>query len=67
MNLEKMSDSGAVKTIVEICDGLKRFIENNPECAKEALLVMTQEFLDPLSADDFFGTEGWEHGLSVDI
>lgn len=67
MNLEKMSDAGAAKTVIEICDGLKKFVDDNPESAKELLLVLVQETLDPLSSDDFFGTEGWEHGLRVDL
>lgn len=65
MNLEKMSDKGAVKTVDEICDGLKKFFANNPESAKEFLVVMVGETLEPLADDDFFGTEGWEHGLGV--
>lgn len=65
MNVEKMSDAGAVWTVGEICDGLKWFVENNPKLAKELLLVMVQEMLEPLSQDDFFGTEGWERGLEV--
>lgn len=65
MNLEKMSDKGAVQTVTEICDGLSRFAKNNPHAAKELLLVLVQETLEPLADDDFFGTEGWEHGLGV--
>jgi hypothetical protein len=44
---------------------LNKFIANNPESAKELLVQMIQETLDPLAQDDFFGTEGWEHGLGV--
>jgi hypothetical protein len=65
MNIEKMSDKGAVQTVTEICNGLKQFVLDNPESAKELLLVLVQETLEPLAQDDFFGTEGWEHGLGV--
>lgn len=67
MNIEKMSEKGAVETIKEICNGLKHFASNNPHCAKEILVQLEQEFLEPLAEDDFFGTEGWENGLNVDI
>jgi len=66
MNIEKMSEKGAVKTVNEICDGMKKFVANNPHVAKELLVQLIQETLDPLASDDFFGTEGWEHGLGVD-
>lgn len=65
MNIAKMSNEGAVKTVNEICDGLKAFIANNPESAKELLVQLIQETLEPLASDDFFGTEGWEAGLEV--
>jgi hypothetical protein len=65
MNIEKMSDAGAKKTVEEICDGLKQFVENNPEQAKDLLAHMIDDFLDPLAQDDYFGTEGWEVGLGA--
>jgi hypothetical protein len=65
MNIEKMSDAGAAKTVSEICDGLKQFVADDPGAAKELLLVLVQETLEPLAQDDFFGTEGWEHGLGI--
>ncbi len=67
MNIRKMSEEGAVATVNEICDGMKKFIANNPDSAKELLVQMVQEVLEPLGSDDFFGTEGWEHGLGVSI
>jgi hypothetical protein len=66
MNIEKMSDAGAAKTVSEICDGIKSFISNNPQAAKELLLVLIQETLEPLASDDFFGTEGWEHAFGIE-
>lgn len=66
MDIEKMSTEGAVKTVNEICDGLKKFVSNNPHVAKELLLVLTQETLEPLASDDFFGTEGWEHAFCIE-
>jgi hypothetical protein len=67
MNIKKMSDEGAVDTINEICDGLKMFFENNPENCKEFLKMLVEEVLDPLAAEDYWGTEGWEHGLNVEV
>jgi len=65
MNVNKMSDKGAVETIEQICDGLKGFAKNNPENAKPLLAAMVDGFLDDLAQDDFFGTEGWEVGLGA--
>lgn len=64
--IEKMSDAGAVETVNEICAGLKKFVANNPESAKELLVQLIDETLNPLSEDDFFGTEGWEHYFGID-
>jgi hypothetical protein len=66
MNIEKMSDAGAAEAINQICDGLKKHVESNPDSAKELLLMLTQECLDSLSEDDFFGTEGWEHAFGIE-
>ena len=67
MNINKMSTAGAAKTVNEICDGIKNFIANNPDdAAKELLVQLIQEVLDPLSSDDFFGTEGWEHAFGIE-
>lgn len=65
MNVEKMSEEGAKNTVEQICDGLKEFLTNNPEQAKPLLAAMVDGFLDDLAEDDFFGTEGWEVGLSA--
>jgi hypothetical protein len=61
-----MSDEGAVATINDICDGIKRYLENNDESAKPLLEALIADVLDPLSADDFFGTEGWEHCFGLE-
>jgi hypothetical protein len=66
MNVEKMSDAPTVKTMYEICDALKSFIASNPESAKLLLSELIDNVLTPLSEDDFFGTEGWEHAFSMD-
>ena len=60
-----MSQDGAVETIGEICEGLKKFVKYNPESAKDLLNSLIEGTLEPLGQDDFFGTEGWEHGLGV--
>ena len=39
---------------------------NNPEGVKEFLALFVTEVLEPLAAEDFFGTEGWEHGVGLD-
>lgn len=64
MNIEKMSQKGAVQTINQIADGMKKFIANNPDSAKDLLEALVSTF-EPLAGEDFFGTEGWEHGLGV--
>jgi hypothetical protein len=58
MKIDKMSDKGAVKTVHEICNGLAKFVTDNPESAKELLVVLVGETLEPLAQDDFFGKEG---------
>lgn len=65
MNIEKMSDAGAVTTVNEICDGLKEFIKNNPENAKMILTGLVDEILDPANEEDFWGTEGWKHTFGI--
>lgn len=66
MKISKLSTDGAVETINEICDGIKKFIKNNPDAAKDLLQLLKDEVLDPLSSDDFFGTEGWEHAFGIE-
>lgn len=61
-----MSEDGAVETVNDICDGMKEFIANNPESAKTLLSELFSNVLDPLSCDDFFGTEGWEHAFNIE-
>lgn len=65
MDVSKLSDSGAVKTFEEICDGLKLFIQSNPENASHYLEELIDNFLDPIAEDDGFGTEGWEHAFGI--
>jgi hypothetical protein len=65
MNIEKMSDAGANKSVEEIRDGLKEFVANNPDQARNLLAHMIDDLLDPLSEDDYCGTEGWEVGLGA--
>lgn len=47
MNVQKLSDEGAVQTINEICDGLKKWIADNPECAKAYLAELIDELPGP--------------------
>lgn len=61
-----MSDAGATELVREICNGLTKFVDNNEESAKPLLGVLLTGFLVPLSEEDFFGTEGWEHGLGCE-
>lgn len=65
MNIDKMSEEGAVRSIEEICEGLKACARNNGECAKY-LLANLVEVLDDLNGDDFFGTEGWQHAFGME-
>lgn len=64
--INRMSEKGALETHNDICDGLKDFFKNNPEGVKEFLALFVTEVLEPLAAEDFFGTEGWEHGVGLD-
>lgn len=66
MNINKLSDAAKVTTINEICDGLKQFIKDNPSCADDVLSGLVNDFLEPLSEDDFFGTEGWTHCFGIE-
>jgi hypothetical protein len=65
-NIKKMSEAGTVDTLNEICEGLKDFGENCPESAKALLIELVEKVLNPLSCDDFFGTEGWEHYFGME-
>lgn len=65
INMKKMSQWGAVSTIEEICDGLKKFTHENPKTAKDILFMLISDVLEPYASIDGFGTEGWEVGLSV--
>lgn len=66
MNISKLSDAAKITTVNEICDGLKQFIKDNPESADDLLSGMVHGFLNDLQADDFFGTEGWEHAFGIE-
>lgn len=64
-SVSRMSEEGAVGAINDICNGLIHFFEEN-EGAKFFLESLIENTLDPLAAEDFFGTEGWEHGLGLE-
>lgn len=65
ISVDRMSREGATEVIGQICEGLKRFVDQNPECAQDLLKAMIEGFLEPWGNDDRFGTEGWEVGLDV--
>ena len=66
MNVSRLSDKGAAEVMALICDGLKRMTGENPESAKYLLEAMIDGFLEPVSSEDGFGTEGWEHAFGLD-
>jgi hypothetical protein len=66
ITVRRMSEKGAVDTLNEICDGMKDFIGNNRDSAKELICGLIENVLDPLAAEDFFGTEGWEHAFRLE-
>lgn len=66
MNIDTMSNEGAIQTLNEICDGMKRYFVDNPESIKYYLGQLIENFLDPLAQDDGFGTEGWEHAFGIE-
>lgn len=66
INIDRLSKEGAAQYVCEICEGLQDFVNNNPDQAKELLKRMINSFLQDMSDEDFFGTEGWERGLNVD-
>jgi len=66
MNIKKLSDEATVTTINEIADGLKQFVKENPDLARPLLEMITDNVLDVLNEDDFFGTEGWLHAFGIE-
>lgn len=64
--IKKLSQKGSVELVGEICDGLKEFFASNPQGVKEFLVPLVENVLEPLACEDYFGTEGWEHGLGVE-
>jgi hypothetical protein len=65
-SIGKMSDEGCVETLKEICDGMKKFVDNNDESARFLLNELIENVLNPLDGEDFFGTEGWEHYFGLE-
>lgn len=66
MKISRLSDEGAVEVVEKIADGLKAHFSHNPEMAKEFLEILLEEVIEPLSGEDFFGTEGWEHCFGLE-
>lgn len=65
MNIYKLSDEAAVTTIIEIANGFKQFVKDNPDSAKLLLEAVASALYD-LDEDDFFGTEGWVHRFRIE-
>jgi hypothetical protein len=64
--IRKMNEDEAVDTVHMICDGLKDYVANNPEGSKALLEKLIAGTIEPLSENDFFGTEGWESAFGVE-
>ena len=66
VDIDFLSDEGATQVLSKILTGLERFVERNPDIAKFILESVVYDFIEPISEDDFFGTEGWEHALGIE-
>lgn len=66
MDTGKLNDKAVIETTQQICDGIKKFIENNPDSAAFILDRLVDDVCEPLNEDDFWGTEGWEHAFGIE-
>ena len=66
MDTSKLNEKAITETTNQICDGIKKFIANNPDSAEFILDQSVDEVLNPLNDDDFWGTEGWEHTFGIE-
>jgi hypothetical protein len=66
MDTGKLNDKAIIEVTNQICDGIKKFIKNNPDNAGIILDLLVDEVCEPLNGDDFWGTEGWEHTFGIE-
>lgn len=71
MNINKLNTKAKQEIILKVANYLVEIAEdNNQRYVDEEELHLTLEllveyYLNPLSAEDYFGTEGWEHFFNV--
>lgn len=61
MNTDNMTDDAIAEALRRICAAILKTDDK-----AEMLQALVDYFLDPLSEDDFFGTEGWEYWAKLD-
>lgn len=67
MKIGKLSIQARREILKKVANYLKTASEDqDPDEVGLTLEVLVEYFLDPLSAEDYFGTEGWENFFGVD-
>ena len=52
MNVSRMSDKGAVATLNEICDGMCRFVKDNPDAESLLATTLREEIINDVEEED---------------
>jgi len=66
IDLEDMTYKAKRKLLKKILDGISEFEQQcDDEPVTDGILIELLEVLDRTSADDFWGTEGWQHAFGV--
>lgn len=61
MNIDKLNTEAKREILSKVAKHLQEMSESTyPEEVDSTLRELVDYYLDPLSAEDFFGTEGWE-------
>ena len=63
MNVKNLNNKAIDEMLTAIFSAVKC---NDPDFKREFLEALVENVLDPLSEDDFFGTEGWQHWAGVE-
>jgi len=66
MNINKLNTKAKREILTKVAKYIQDAAENEDTDEVDlALEVLVEYFLDPLSAEDFFGSEGWQEFFSV--
>jgi len=66
MNINKLNTTAKREILTKVAKYIQDAAENeDTDEVDMALEVLVEYFLDPLSAEDFFGSEGWQEFFSV--